>query len=43
MSLPSVLDVLAALFTADREPNPEPALEHYGPCDRAVPEPEAGP
>ncbi len=41
MSLPGVLDVLAALLAGPREP--EPALEHYGPCDRAVPEPEAGP
>ncbi len=41
MSLPSVLDVLTALFTAEREP--EPALDPFGPCDRTVPEPEAGP
>ncbi len=40
MSLPSVLDVLAALFAA--WPEPEPTLEHYGPCDRIAPEPEAG-
>ncbi len=39
MSQPSVLDVLAALFTAAREP--EPALEHFGPCDRIAPELEA--
>ncbi len=39
MSMPSVLNVLAALFTARREP--EPALEHFSPCDRTVPEPEA--
>ncbi len=39
MSLPSVLDVLAALFASGREP--EPVLEHFGPCDRAAPEPEA--
>ncbi len=43
MSLPSVLHVLAALFASGRGPEPEPAVEHYGPCDRAVPEPEAGP
>ncbi len=39
MSLPSVLDVFAALFTARQEP--ESALEHFGPCDRIAPELEA--
>jgi len=41
VSIPSVLDVIAAFFTV-AGPEPETGLECYGPCDRAAePEPEA--
>jgi len=41
MNIPSVPDVLAALFRA-AEPEAQTGLEYYGPCDRvAEPEPEA--
>ena len=43
MNIPSVPDVLAALFGA-AGPRPETELEVHGPCDRiAEPEPEAEP
>jgi len=43
MNIPSVPDVLAALF-GPAEPHPQTGLDYYGPCDRlAEPEPEASP
>jgi len=45
VSIPSVLDVIAAFFTAaEPEPGADRGEVCYGPCDRlAGPEPEAEP
>ena len=41
MSIPGVGDVMAAIFGAAPEPEPEPDQIMFGPCDRPESEPEA--
>ena len=38
---PSLLDIIAAFFAAERARELEPGLVYFGPCDRPAPEPEA--